>query len=61
MTAPAGVAGVARASAAPNAKDKPIAQAMTLVESNWLGPRRSVYEKPTMFNGLKSYFPETDD
>jgi hypothetical protein len=57
MMAPAGAAGVARASAAPNAKDKPIVHAMTLVESNWPGPRRSVYEKPTIFNALKSYFP----
>jgi hypothetical protein len=57
MMAPAGAAGVARASAAPNAKDKPIVHAMTLVESNWPGSRRSVYEKPTIFNALKSYFP----
>ena len=29
---------LALACAAPNAKDKPIVHAMTLVESNWLGP-----------------------
>jgi hypothetical protein len=38
MVAPAGAAGLALAPAAPNAKDKPIVHAMTLVESNWLGP-----------------------
>jgi hypothetical protein len=37
-TAPVGAAGAARASAAPSAKDKPIAQTMTFADNNWPEP-----------------------
>jgi hypothetical protein len=52
---------LAPASTAPNAKDNPIAQTMILVESNCLDPRRSVCEKPTISNDLKTDFVKTEN
>jgi hypothetical protein len=50
---------LALASAAPDAKDKPIAQAMTL-ESNWPGPPSQRY-KTNNFQRLEKLLSENDN
>jgi hypothetical protein len=51
---------LALASAAPNANDKPVTQAMTLMESNWPWTPVAVY-KTNNFQRLENLLRQSDD